>query len=48
MPVGAWIAERIGRADATMAVCFLLATAAIWSIASLGPSLALLAAIGLI
>jgi MFS family permease len=48
LPVGAWLAERIGRADATMAVCFLLAAAAIWSIASLGPSLALLAAIGLI
>jgi MFS family permease len=48
LPIGAWVAERIGRGDATMAVCFLLAACAIWAFASLGPSVALLAAIGLI
>jgi len=48
LPIGAWLAERIGRPDATMAGCFLLATIAIWSIAGLGPSVAFFALIGLV
>jgi MFS family permease len=48
LPLGAWLAERIGRADATMVVCLGLATAAIWSVAGLGTSVALFVAIGLL
>jgi MFS family permease len=48
LPLGAWLAQRIGRTDAVMLGSFLLAAAAIWCIARLGPSIALFAALGLI
>ena len=48
LPVGAWLAERIGRPDVTMVACFSLAAFLIWLVASLGPSIALFAVIGLI
>jgi MFS family permease len=41
LPIGAWLAERVGRPDVTMIACFLLATLAIWLVASLGPSIPL-------
>ena len=47
-PIGAWVAERIGRSDLTMIGCFLLASLAVWSLATIGPSLTLLVAIGFI
>src|SRR5262249_28365420 len=48
LPVGAWLAERLGRPDVTMVACFSLAALLIWLVASLGPSIALFAVIGLI
>jgi MFS family permease len=48
IPIGAWLAERIGRPDLMMLGCFLLAAVAIWSLATIGPSLVLLAMIGVI
>ena len=48
LPIGAWLAERLGRPDVTMVACFLLATVVIWLVPSLGPSIALFAAIGAI
>jgi MFS family permease len=48
LPIGAWLAERVGRPDVTMIACFLLATLAIWLVASLGPSIPLFVVIGLI
>ena len=48
IPIGAWAAERIGRPDLTMIGCFLLVALAIWWLAAMGPSLALLVAIGFI
>lgn len=47
-PIGAWVAERIGRPDPTMIGCLLLAALAIWSLATIGPSLTLLVVIGFI
>jgi MFS family permease len=48
LPVGAWLAERVGRPDVTMIACFVAATLAIWLAASQGSSLALFAMIGLV
>jgi MFS family permease len=48
LPIGAWLAERVGRPDVTMMVCFLSATLLIWAVASVGSSIALFAIIGLI
>lgn len=47
LPLGAWLAERIGRPDFTMVASFSAASIAIWSITSVGPSIALFAVIGL-
>jgi MFS family permease len=48
LPVGGWLAQRIGRSDAAMLASLLFNALAIWAIASVGGSLALFAAIGLI
>jgi MFS family permease len=48
IPIGAWAAERIGRPDVTMVMCFFFASLAIWSLVIVGPSPALFATIGLV
>jgi MFS family permease len=48
LPLGAWLAERIGRPDLTMLVCFLAVTTAIWFVASVGPSTLPFVAMGLL
>src|SRR5262249_261778 len=45
---GAWVAERVGRPDLITLACLFLAVVVIWSLAGVGPSFVLLAAIGLI
>jgi len=47
LPLGGWLAGRVGRPDGTVAASLLLATVAIWCIPVLGPSAALFAVIGL-
>jgi cyanate permease len=48
VPLGAWLAHRIDRGDAVMLASLLFTALATWSIATVGGSLALFAAIGLI
>jgi MFS family permease len=48
LPLGAWLAERIGRPDLTMLICFLGVTMAIWFVASAGPSTFPFVAMGLL
>ncbi len=48
LPLGAWLAERIGRPDVMMISSFLLAAVLIWVVAGLGPSATLFALIGVI
>jgi MFS family permease len=48
LPLGAWLAERIGRPDLTMLICFLAVTTVIWFVASAGPSTLPFVAMGLL
>lgn len=48
LPLGAWLAERIGRPDLTMLICFMAVTIAIWFVASAGPSTLPFVAMGLL
>jgi MFS family permease len=48
LPLGAWLAERLGRADATMLICFGALALAIWLVASVGPSILAFVAMGIL
>jgi predicted MFS family arabinose efflux permease len=48
LPIGGWLAERLGRPLLTMAGCFLLAVLAIWALPIMGTSVLLLTIIGFI
>jgi len=48
VPIGAWLAERIGRPNATIITCFLSATLVIWFVAGLGASILPFVVIGLL
>jgi MFS family permease len=48
LPLGAWLAERIGRPYRTMIRCFLAAALAIWFVPLLSPSVPLFTLIGLL
>jgi MFS family permease len=48
VPLGAWLAERIGRPDLTMLTCFLAITLACWLLAGFGPAIWPLVAMGLL
>jgi MFS family permease len=48
LPLGAWLAERIGRPYRTMIRCFLAAALAIWFVPVLDPSVPLFTIIGLL
>jgi predicted MFS family arabinose efflux permease len=48
LPLGAWLAERIGRPYRTMVRCFLAAALAIWVVPIMNPSIPLFTIIGLL
>jgi MFS family permease len=48
LPLGAWLAERIGHPYRTMIRCFLAAALAIWFIPAVSPSIPLFTVIGLL
>jgi predicted MFS family arabinose efflux permease len=48
LPLGAWLAERIGRPYWTMIRCFLAAALAIWFVPAISPSVPLFTLIGLL
>jgi MFS family permease len=48
LPVTAWMAERVGRPNATMIACFGTAAVAIWCVTSSSPSLGLFVLIGVL
>jgi MFS family permease len=48
LPLGAWLAERIGRPYRTMIRCFLLSALAIWFVPLVSPSVPLFTLIGLL
>jgi len=48
LPLGAWLAERIGRPYRTMVRCFLAAALAIWVVPITSPSIPLFTIIGLL
>jgi MFS family permease len=48
LPLGAWLAERIGRPYRTMIRCFLGAALAIWFVPAVGASLVVFMLIGLL
>jgi predicted MFS family arabinose efflux permease len=48
LPLGAWLAERIGHPYRTMVRCFLAAALAIWFIPAISPSVPIFTVIGLL
>ena len=48
LPLGAWLAERTGRADATMLICLWALAIVAWLVASFGPAILPFVVMGLL